>query len=767
MTQMNDDPNFHEQAPPVDETKPDDGQSAGARSADASSPKPDNSAPKSRAASGGPSTGDKVLKHLGLPREALRDLTTDPIKGVSGLAKAQWKSGQAPMVKAAEVVGKALPGPLAKGLAKGAFRTVPLIGTVLSAETAYEDIKDGDVVGALLSTVGVIPGPVGWLGIGGAALWEMSGMGHHGYGLWDAPDGTATHMLPGSAKDVAGVQDIDAKLTAAQKQVFGFQDGPQGSVWNSTPPEPLRVDTPAVQSAVTSWLAGIADLFHQIDQTMQNSGEPYILKARQDLSAHFAAMAKLPSQGPLVIAQLTAASDGAGAAYKAVLDANKAARTQLADNGSLTDAGPATTMQTQLASASKKIDAANKKLEAIFAGDPPPPVTVSANPGLHDHPKAAIAPNPAPAAPVVAAPPVAAAPTVPAKDAANKDDLSHLLSSLGRPSMGNASPLGGGGMPLGGGTPMSSSPLGGGRALGGDSEPHKLDTGKLGERKEDKPKSLSASTPDNRTVPRGPGAPAPAVLGTPGTPVPGTATAKPAAATTPNTTVDVKGRKVTFPDATRAKLAQIVAAADPAHPVSLADAAAKAGLTPPVPGQDPGQQVPPTDAKPGDVLVAGGKRYLLLGDGQFYDLTDYKTVGADALPKDMGPDAGYFHLIDPAAPGASGAAPGPVSGPTGGVPFTVPGGTPAPTVPVDASAPPAGPAAAPAPMPPAPPAAPSPAAPPAAPAPQGPVSVHASGTPGVPAQGTGGPANAAATDTGLGHNAPSTGGHDLDPGAIK
>ncbi|MGC7255684.1 hypothetical protein RBA19_21380, partial [Mycobacteroides abscessus subsp. massiliense] len=85
----------------------------------------------------------------------------------------------------------------------------------------------------------------------------------------------------------------------------------------------------------------------------------------------------------------------------------------------------------------------------------------------------------------------------------------------------------------------------------------------------------------------------------PGNPAPGTP--KPTAGA-PDTTVDVKGKKIKFPDAKTAKLAKLLAAADPNHPISLADAAAQSGLTPPVPGQDPGKQIPPADAKPGDFL---------------------------------------------------------------------------------------------------------------------------------------------------------------------
>ena len=104
-----------------------------------------------------------------------------------------------------------------------------------------------------------------------------------------------------------------------------------------------------------------------------------------------------------------------------------------------------------------------------------------------------------------------------------------------------------------------------------------------------------------------------------------------------------------FPDAKTAKLAELLAASDRTHPVSLSDAAAKAGLVPPVPGQDPGQQIPPVDARPGDVLVAGDQRFLLLNEGRFLDFANGRLIDADMLPKDLGDRAGYFRLHDPDA----------------------------------------------------------------------------------------------------------------------
>ena len=214
------------------------------------------------------------------------------------------------------------------------------------------------------------------------------------------------------------------------------------------------------------------------------------------------------------------------------------------------------------------------------------------------------------------------------------------------------------------------------------------------------------------------------------------AAAKPATAKPADTTADIKGKKITFPDAKTAALAKELANAGPNNPASLADAATKAGLVPPVPGQDPGQQVAPADAKPGDLLRAGGKDYLVLGKGEFLDFSNGKVLSADTLPKDLGGNGGYFHLHDAAA----GAVPGPVSAPVPDITaFTV---DQHPKVPADADV----------------------AAHPAATG-----GAHDSaGSPGVPAKGDGtGPANAAATDTGRGIGTPAPSTKPLDPTAIK
>lgn len=702
---------------------------------------------------------------MGLPPDAFAPFKAgEPVKGIAGLAKAQWDAGQSLAGKGASVVEKAIPGSgmastAVKGLAKGGLRALPLVGSVFAAGQAVKDFEHGNYVGAVLNGIGMIPGPVGWVALGADLLWEQFGSGgHSAYGLWDPPNGTDTHMLPGAAAQAPGVKEADASLTAVQKSIFSFEDGPTGTVWNSNHPNALRLDTPEVQKAVTDWLHGIAEVFAQIDHTLANSGEPYMQQYREKLTSQFAAMAKLPAAAKLITAQLTAASDAADKQYKSMIDTNLKVRQQLANDGQLSDSGPATSLASHMTSGQAAIAAAADKLSKLF-GD----TVATLAPATRPVPATPAAPKPTvtPAAPAPGAVPNPSlpgpvAPTAPAKDAP-KDDISKLLSSLGNRPLGGGSPLGG--SPFGG-SPMGGSPLGG-TPLGGTPSAKPSEGTPLVDPKKDtatKPKpDLAASKPDNKGAqvasPLVPPAP-PAAPVAPAAAVPAPGAPKPAAAAPPNTTVDVKGHKVTFPDAKTAKMAEILAKADPNHPVNLAEAAAKAGLTPPVPGQDPGHQIAPSEAKPGDVLVAAGKQYLLLGDGKFFDLTSFKEIDAKLLPQDMGDQAGYFHLADPSAPGAPGAT-SPVSGPTpGAVPFSVPGAATGSQVPVDGSAPviPAPPA----------PAVPAPPAPPA------PSSVPQSGSPGVPAAGTGGgPANAAATNTGLRAPTPSASAPKLDPNSVK
>ncbi|WP_255774453.1 hypothetical protein [Mycobacteroides abscessus] len=676
----------------------------------------------------------RIGTQLGVPPSALRNLKTEPVAGIKGLGKAQWNAGQHWAGRLGGTVAKKMPTAGGKAVVKGAARLIPGVGSIVAGFAAWKSFKDGDYVASVLNLIGVIPGPVGWIGMGAAAAWDMSGVGHPG--VWEAPDGVSTFILPASAKDSSGVKELDALLRESQQEkVFGFQDGPEGTVWNASPPAALKLDTPEVEKAFTNWLRGVSELFAEVDRTMSQSDEPYFHQYRKELAPHLAAMAELKSQVKPLMTQLSAVSKSGADMYRAVLDANKTARQQLANDGHLSDQGPASTMKAKADAAQTQLDAANDKIGKLFDTAPAPIITAK-SPTLN-----------APAAPSTKSAPLPLSATLPPvlpppdkKLESKGDDLGKLLSGLGNKGFGGSP----------GGTPLGGNPLGGGHGTGtpltsqtpkATTEPKKLLDDKKEDTKKREEKTLPKAQPINNAITPPTAAPTTPV---PGNPAPGVP--KPAAGA-PDTTVDVKGKKIKFPDAKTAKLAKLLAAADPNHPISLADAAAQSGLTPPVPGQDPGKQIPPADAKPGDFLVAGDKHFMVLGDGKFYDLAQYRTIDASELPHDMGSRAGYFRLGDP---GAAAAGQGPVSGPTSGVPFSVPGATDAPTAPADTSAG-------------------APAAQPAAPHPLGAAqqSVQSTGSPGVPKPGGTAPANAAATNTGTGTSVPSSTVHNLDPSAVK
>ncbi|MCV7143542.1 hypothetical protein H7J76_30860 [Mycolicibacterium fortuitum] len=721
-----------------------------------------------------PSAGQRFARAAGIPDGYVRQ----PIKKFPALVKTQAKTGADISAKLAGKMG-------AKGALKTAARLVPGVGAAYSAIQAYQHAKSGDYLGAALNLVGAIPGPIGWVGIAAATAWDMFDLGGGKLGQWSEPDGSTTFILPAAASDVGGVTALDSQLREAQQLVFSFQDGPKGRVWDSNPPEALRLDGADIKQEITAALGGISDLFAEVDRVMASAGEAYFDEYRSRLQPHLDAMAALKEQVKPFTQQLSNASDGAATAYTAVLDANRAAREQLSNDGKLSDQGPASTFTSAVSAAGSQVIAADQNIAALF-GEPAAVLTatVASGTGTRIDPSKKGTPVQAtPASPAAQTPvtPTSQTPTVTPKaetPAKTTDALGDLLRSLNQktatPTTPSAPNLGtgglGGGSPLGntgGSSPLSASPS---KPLDTSSD-RKLDDGKKGDEKKEerklvepkdkkeerKPSPLSANTTDNTKAPESklsteqkPGNP----TAVPVQPSAAAATPNPAKPTAPGAQpeaskeVDVKGNKTTFPDAKTAKMAQLLAAADPAHPLPLAEAAKQAGLTPPVPGQDPGTQVAPAQAKPGDLLVAGDKKFMLLGDGKFYDLQEYKVVNADQLPQDMGSRGGYFHLNDPSPAGAPGTQP--VSGQTAGVDQAVPGGIPAPAAPADASTPPK-------------PADPAPGAP--APAPG---AVPSAGTPGAPKPApSGGPASAEATQTGTAQPSPSPSTSALDPSAVR
>src|SRR5699024_5779118 len=117
------------------------------------------------------------------------------------------------------------------------------------------------------------------------------------------------------------------------------------------------------------WLRGISDLFAEVDRAMSSAGEAYFDEYRERLRPHLEAMAALKDQAKPLLQQLTNASDGAGQAYTAVLDANRSAREQLVADSKLSDQGPASSFSSSIAAAVSKVDAADRNIAGMF-GEP-------------------------------------------------------------------------------------------------------------------------------------------------------------------------------------------------------------------------------------------------------------------------------------------------------------------------------------------------------------------------------------------------------------
>jgi hypothetical protein len=693
---------------------------------------------------------------------------------VRGLLRAQVDAGQYWGSKASNLASRTpgLPPALSNFAAnnKWAARFIPGVGTVIGLGVLQHELKEKDYVGASLAALSVIPGPVGWLGLAlsGAygilgperRLWGFLGPENGGIGEMTSPPGMnengtiTTYMLPIAAAGVASLEATDKAITDAQKAVFGFKDGEAGTVWRvGSEPKPLEIDN---QSALlVSWLKDVSDVFSQINTELSNSGEQYMLQAQQKLKTHFDAMSNLGDYVALINNEIAAATKAASDWYGVVKNQNNIARSELSNTGELSSESIINALNTAQTTYRDKLDAANSALEALTVKDLET-ITPSASLGAARSgptPKTDIETKPWVPTTIPQGPPLTPAggpPTTPPP----KDDISDILSKLGN-NLGGGAPLGGGmpglgGMPLGG---LGGQPLGGGTPLNTPAPKPLAPEAKpvLGTERKD----LVGASPENKVVPvadkkldekkdglvAGPPAAAAAAPEKPGEPKVKSASAKPEK---PDTTVDVKGKKIEFPDTKTAALAAELAKATPGSPASLADAATKAGLVPPVPGQDPGQQVSPQDAKPGDLFVAGDKSYMLLSDGEFLDHTNGKVVDADQMPKDLGSKGGYFSLQD----AAGGEPSGPVSGQA---PTTT-------TMSVDqTSQVPAGAGAA---------AAPTPEETTATAAPAG---GAPTASPGVPTKGEpgSGPTNAESTDTGRGTGMLASGPKPLDPTAIK
>ncbi|BBY97883.1 hypothetical protein [Mycolicibacterium fallax] len=640
-------------------------------------------------------------------------------------------------------------------LQKG-FRFVPVAGNVASAVLAVKALNEGRYVDAALGALGAVPGPVGWIGMGLNLLVNDDG---GSYNAWAAPDGRNTFTLPGSEEQ--NVKTADAILTSIQRNLYGYSDGPDGVSWQQggTVDQPIPLDTPAVKDAVTAWLAGIADAYDAVDQALRNSGEDYFLQYREKLAPTFAAMRALPDQAPLIMAQLKHAADAAGGSHGAFRTANRELRESWAANSGKLDGstGATRTLEDAVVQNAAKIRAATGSIDGLFTEQLTPLTAVygarTASNASNEKPKPETKPDTTPA------PQPAPTPTPQPKPDSGVDKLLDQLGKQGTPATGNplgASPLGG--SPLSGLGQQTPAPAGL-KDLGKQAEEPKKLKDPADDKSKDQRREIRPLTGlDNSRQQQQPAAaapqPGPAPAAAMPAPGPGTGQSKPeakAAEAKPETKVDVKGKKgVEFPDPKTAKMAQLLAGADPAKPLSLADAAAQAGLKPPVPGQDLGQQIPPAKSAPGDILVAGDQRFMVLGDGEFYDLQKYDVVGADAVPTQLGERGGYFRLPDA---GGGAALGGPVSGPApADVTYPVPGGA-------------------------------EPAVEPTAVPPLGRSGgdddgggggggggggFTSGGTPGLPTVGKPGtgPANAAETSTGSGGTQPSVAPRRMDPGAV-
>ncbi|BBY98355.1 hypothetical protein [Mycolicibacterium fallax] len=76
------------------------------------------------------------------------------------------------------------------------------------------------------------------------------------------------------------------------------------------------------------------------------------------------------------------------------------------------------------------------------------------------------------------------------------------------------------------------------------------------------------------------------------------------------------GKTVTFPNEKLADMVRTMAASNPENPVSLYDAADRAGFQLPPMGTDIGQPVPPMDVQPGDVVKGADGTGVAIGNGE-------------------------------------------------------------------------------------------------------------------------------------------------------
>ena len=138
-------------------------------------------------------------------------------------ATAQAASSASPAVKA----GAAVADDAAKAAAKTGGRFVPGLGTIISGGAALYDFSKGDILGGALNTIGMIPGPVGWVG-------TLGRLGLEGTRIADGIDN--------KSQTPAATSSVSAKPSPAK---------PQSPVIPSStkPPTTSAATTPSTTSA--------------------------------------------------------------------------------------------------------------------------------------------------------------------------------------------------------------------------------------------------------------------------------------------------------------------------------------------------------------------------------------------------------------------------------------------------------------------------------------------------------------------------------------
>lgn len=586
--------------------------------------------------------------------------------------------------KAAQAAGagKAAAGGVTKmGVLKAiGKKAIPGLGLLF----AFDNFRNGDYIGGLLNLGTVIPvvGPVfAVLSIG----WEIFGGSEKNTGIStdDPPNGTTTHILPGTAESVDGVQDLDAQLREVNRNIFAFRDGPQGQVWKSDPPAPVQVATQETAAAVKTWANSLSHAGQELQTVLRGSSEPYVQKLSTPLAAH---IQYLTQEGPKEIAELGKelgkGDKLATAAYTALTSANTRTRASLAQDGALTDSNTSTTLRTEVEKAATGLGEVTKTMDAAtdparLTALPTSTPTIAPTKPPVDRIGPEKTPTPTPAKPVTPSSPITPSsptspttqqPTKPAEDKTTSNALADALKNLktstpaaATPSLGtgSGSPFGSGSGLGGGGTPMST-PM----STPSSSKPEstKIDDGKSKDSDKKSGDKAKIETPKSSTDNKGstamPPAAAPPNSGGKPTPAPAAAqpaqqgeteVQKPGPPKPQNLKVDVLGQPVEFKDPKTAKMMELLAGAQKGVPMSLADAATQAGLTPPVPGQDPGQQIAPGQREPGAIRIASGHQYIYLSDEiGFYSVDDQKIVSAAEIPA-TGDDGGWFKLNDPNA----------------------------------------------------------------------------------------------------------------------